>query len=242
MNPQLQHLVKLQTIDSELAELEKGKARIPKQIETGKADLQEKQNHLKTVQDTIAEMQKKRHALEMDVAIENDHIAKTKTKLSAVKTNKEYTAILVEVDSVKEKITQLEDKELELMEALEEKEKELPPFKALCKEEEQKFNDYKAKKEAEAERTQKELETMRVQRTELAGVLEAKWLAEYEKVAKARDGIAVVGIQDSVCRGCYQQLLPQQVIDVKIGETINQCLRCLRYLYWIEETETAVPK
>ena len=135
MNPQLQTLIELQKIDTEIAELEQGIASIPRQIESGRAGIEEKQIHLKEAEDDLLALQNKRKGLEIDVATENDHIAKTKTKLPAVKTNKEYSAILTEVNAVKEKILVLEDQELELMEILEKKEEELPPLKANCKEE-----------------------------------------------------------------------------------------------------------
>ena len=242
MNPQLQSLIELQKMDNQIAELERGKAAIPQQIESGKAGIKEKQGQLKEAEDTLAELQKKHKDLEMDVAAENDHIAKTKTKLSAVKTNKEYSAILVEVDAVKEKILALEDQELELMEVIEEKEREFPPLKTNCKEEEEKFNAYKLKKEAEAERTEKELEVIRPRRSQIANKLDAKLLGQYNKVFKARDGLAVVVIHENICQGCHQQILPQQVIDVKVGETINHCEQCSRILYWEEKREIAVPK
>jgi len=178
----------------------------------------------------------------MDVAAENDHIAKTKTKLSAVKTNKEYSAILVEVDAVKEKILALEDQELELMEILEEKERELIPLKANYKEAEEKFNVYKLKKEAESERTKKELEVIRPRRSQAANNLNVKLLEHYTKVFNAREGVVVVPIHENICQGCLQQILPQQVIDVKSGETIIYCEQCSRILYWEETKEGVVPK
>ena len=242
MNPQLQRLIELQNTDSEITELDRGNAAIPQQIESGKSDLKEKQEELKQAEGVLAELQKKRKDLEMEVATENDHIAKTKSKLPAVKTNKEYTAILTEVDAVKEKISVLEDKELELMEELEEKEKGIPAFKVQCKEEEENFNAYKAKKEAEAKRTEEELEVLRARRHAAAGGIEEKLLGQYDKVFKARDSLAVVTIKENICQGCHSQILPQQVIDVKMGETINQCEQCSRILYWEETSETAVPK
>jgi len=242
MNPQLQRLIELQQMDNEIAELEQSIATIPQQIKSGAAGLKEKKDHLKKAEDVLAELQTKRKGLEMDVATENDHIAKTKTKLPAVKTNREYSAILAEVDVVKEKISVLEDKQLELMEILEEKERKLPPLKVLCKDEREKFRVYKLTKEAEAERTEKELEAIRERRIELASTLEKNLLKQYDKVAKARSGLAVVSIQENICQGCHQQILPQQVIDVKVGETINHCEQCSRILFWKEKTETAVPK
>ena len=242
MNPQLKSLIELQAIDSQIGELEHGKAAIPKQIESGKAGVKEKQNQLMEAESSLAQLQKERKDLEIDVMEENDHAAKTKTKLSSVKTNKEYSAILVEVDAVKEKILALEDRELELMEILERKERELLPLKANCKEEEEKFNAYKLKKEAEAERTEKELEVIRPRRSQVTNSLETKWLKHYTNVFNARDGVVVVAIDGNICEGCRQQILPQQVIDVKAGETINYCEQCLRILYWKENREGAVPK
>ena len=112
-------MIELQAIDNQIGELEHGKAAIPKQIELGKSGVKEKQNQLAEAESSLAQLQKERKDLEIDVMEENDHAAKTKTKLSSVKTNKEYSAILVEVDAVKEKILALEDRELELMEILE---------------------------------------------------------------------------------------------------------------------------
>ena len=128
------------------------------------------------------------------------------------------------------------------MEILEKKEGEIPPLKAHCKEEEEKFNAYKLKKETEAERTEKELEVIRPRRSQVANSLETKWLEHYAKVFNAREGVAVVAVDGNICEGCRQQILPQQVIDVKAGETINYCEQCLRILYWKEDRESAVPK
>ena len=242
MNPQLKSLIELQAIDNQIGELEHGKAAIPKQIESGKSGVKEKQNQLAEAESSLAQLQKERKDLEIDVMAENDHAAKTKTKLSSVKTNKEYSAILVEVDTVKEKILVLEDRELELMEILEEKEKELLPLKADCKEEEEKFNVYKLKKEAESERTEKELEVIRPRRSQAANNLDVKLLEHYTKVFNAREGVVVVPIHENVCQGCLQQILPQQVIDVKSGETIIYCEQCSRILYWEEAKEGAASK
>ena len=242
MNPQLKSLIELQAIDNQIGELEHGKAAIPKQIESGKSGVKEKQNQLAEAESSLTQLQKERKDLEIDVIAENDHAAKTKTKLSSVKTNKEYSAILVEVDAVKEKILALEDRELELMEILERKERELLPLKANCKEEEEKFNEYKLKKEAESERTEKELEVIRPRRSQAADNLDVKLLEHYTKVFNAREGVVVVPIHENICQGCLQHILPQQVIDVKSGETIIYCEQCSRILYWEETKEGAVPK
>ena len=90
--------------------------------------------------------------------------------------------------------------------------------------------------------TEKELEVIRPRRSQVASSLDTKLLGQYNKLFKARDGLVVVLIHENICQGCHQQILPQQVIDVKMGETINSCEQCLRILYWEETKESAVPK
>ena len=136
MNFQLQKLVSLQEIDLEISELKKILKLLPEQIESGLIELEGKKKDLKELTALIDSLQKKRNKLEQDVAAENDHMAKTKTKLPAVKTNKEYTAILSEVEAIKEKVSNWETEELEIMEELEVEEAKEPGLKDAFKVEE----------------------------------------------------------------------------------------------------------
>ncbi len=118
---QLNSLIALQESDSDIVELEESLALIPKQIESAEKELESKKGKLKVLADEIEALKTNRRQYEQDVQAENDHMAKTKTKLPTVKTNKEYTAILHEVEAIQKKISEIEDKELEVMEQLEAK-------------------------------------------------------------------------------------------------------------------------
>jgi len=237
---QLQQLVDLQKIDDQISEHKKILADIPLQLESARGELEEKKNILKVVTDEIETLQKQRKDLELEVQGENDHMAKAKTKLPSVKTNKEYTAILVEIDTIKEKVSKIEDKELEVMETLEVKAKEIPGVENKCKEEDANFNEYRLKKETEEKRFKQELEGLMVKRKNISDQLDKPTLKNYEKIFTSREGRAVAGLRENVCQGCFQQVLPQTVIDVKIGEKIHQCNGWMRFLFWVEAT--SVPK
>jgi predicted nucleic acid-binding Zn-ribbon protein len=239
---QLQQLIVLQSLDDEIAEHKKLLADIPLQIDAGCTKLEEKKKILSNAKEELDALQKERKDLELAVQGENDHMAKAKTKLPAVKTNREYTAILSEVEAIKVKVSGLEDKELEIMEILEEKQKEVPGIEKRCNEEDARFQEYKAKKDAELDRMKQELGVLVAKRENVSGQLDRVIMQRYEKVAGSRDGRAVVMLQGSICQGCFQQILPQMVIDVKIGESIQQCSNCIRFLYWEEVPEAATPK
>ena len=239
---QLQQLVDLQKVDDQISEHKKALADIPHQLDSARSELEEKKRVLKIVTEEIAALQKQRKNLELEVQGENDHMAKAKTKLPAVKTNKEYTAILTEVDAIKDKVSKIEDNELEVMEILEVKAKEIPGVEKKCKEEDIYFNDYRQKKETEEKRFKGELEELVVKRKNVADELETVILKRYQKISDSREGGAVAGLQGDICQGCFQHVLPQMVIEIKVGEKIHQCASCLSFLFWDEVPETSVSK
>ncbi len=243
---QLKYLVGLQKKDNEINDLKKSLEIIPGQIASGQKELEGKRGKLNALQAEIDSLKKQRNQLEQDAKTEADHMAKTKTKLPTVKTNKEYTAILHETDAIKAKITEIEDKELEIMELLDAKEQEIPGLEAEFKGEEDQFKHYKQKKEAEQARAQKELEEAEAQRAGLVKDIDPKFVAHYNRILKARENLAVVAIIGDTCQGCHQNLQPQVALEVRTGVKVHQCQSCDRFLCFIPEpepqTESAVPK
>lgn len=243
---QLKCLVRLQEKDNEINDLKKSLEIIPGQIASGQKELEGKRGKMNALQAEIDSLKKQRGQLEQDAKTEADHMAKTKTKLPTVKTNKEYTAILHETDAIKTKITEIEDKELEIMELLDTKEQEIPGLEAEFKAEEDQFRQYKQQKETEQARARKELDEAEAQRAALAQDIDPKLASQYDRVRKARENVAVVTIKGETCQGCHQNLQPQVALEVRTGVKVHQCQSCDRFLCFIPEpetqTETAVPK
>ena len=243
---ELKHLVELQKKDNEINDLKKSMEIIPGQIASGQKDLEGKKSRLNALQAEIDSLKKQRNQLEQDAKAEADHMAKTKIKLPTVKTNKEYTAILAETDAIKTKITEIEDKELEIMELLDAKEQEIPGLETEFKGEEAQFIQYKQKKESELARVRQELEGAESQRAGLVKDTDPKFVSHYNKVYKSRENLAVVEVKGETCQGCYQNLQPQVALEVRTGAKLHHCQSCDRFLYYIPEpepqTESAVPK
>jgi len=238
MNVQLQKLVSLQEIDFEISEFQKMLKLFPTQIESALAELEAKKKDLNELSALIESLQKKRNKLEQDVAVENDHMAKTKTKLPAVKTNKEYTAILSEVEAIKEKVSDWETEELEIMEELEIEEAKKPALKEDFKVEEGAFAEYKGRKEKEISMTTKDMESALAKRKELFESIEPKWSGYYDRVVKLRGDKAVVTLVGDTCQGCHHLTLPQLAIEVRTNEKVETCRHCDRILYYITEPDT----
>ncbi|MFQ5717365.1 MAG: zinc ribbon domain-containing protein, partial [Nitrospinales bacterium] len=156
--------------------------------------------------------------------------------------------ILAEVEGVQKKIAAWEDEELEIMQATDDKEKEIPGLQKIFQEDEAEFKTYKAKKDAEQARIEGELNALNAQRQELLQSIESKLSKRYEKLIQYHGDFAVVALDGDACMGCHQLVLPQTAVEVRKGETVFECNHCNRILYAQPEpepqssAETAAPK
>ncbi len=64
-------------------------------------------------------------------------------------------------------------------------------------------------------------------------------LSIYNRLRKGKSGIAISPVDKHklTCRGCYKQLPPQKVMEVRRGEKIILCESCGRILVWDNRTE-----
>ncbi len=246
-NAQLEKLVSLQALDNEVKELKKCQKLIPGQIEKGQKELESKKSRLNKLKGEIDDLQKQRNQCEQDVKSEQDHMIKAQLKLPAVKTNKEYGALLAEIEAIKVKISEIEEKELEIMEILEQKEAEIPDAKSEFEGYEIEFGEYKTSKENESARLDKELEEANQRRQQIFDTIDPKHAKEYMNIFTRREELAVVELKGEICQGCYNQIRPQVAIEVKSSDKlIHVCQSCHRILYAEAEptgdSESAVSK
>jgi predicted nucleic acid-binding Zn-ribbon protein len=82
---------------------------------------------------------------------------------------------------------------------------------------------------------EKELAALRADRNSRARELPRPLLADYEKILKARSGIAVASVNASaICGGCRMAIRPQAIQELKAAQAPMICENCGRYLYWQE--------
>ncbi|MBI5183726.1 MAG: hypothetical protein HY999_05125 [Nitrospinae bacterium] len=225
-------LVDLQNLDIEIKGIEKKKEDIPKEVDTQRERLQKIQKEMDILIEIIERIKRQKIDKEQDVQIENDLLVKTKRKLSEVKTNKEYSALLSEIDGIKKKIDSFEDEELSLMEILEEKERDLEGKKGELKEEERNFQDITHQKKDEIVKLNILFDERLKRRNQIVSSLDGKLFKNYTKLMDWRKGLAVAQFKDNVCKGCYKGIPLQMGIEIKKMNSIITCPHCSRFLFW----------
>jgi predicted nucleic acid-binding Zn-ribbon protein len=233
VDSQLTILIDLQKLDSRIAGLETEVARLPKQIEAIQAALADAQKTVESLKVRVDTARKDLRGKEKDLEVTAGKRSKAEGRLYEVKTNKEYSAVLVEIEDIKQEKARTEEEILGLMETQERLAGEIrEAIGRLTSREEQARQDEGVVRQKLA-RVEEELVAVRSQRSACARELPPGVLAGYERVLRARGGLAVVPVSPGhVCAGCRMTVRPQALQELRGGNGLMNCENCGRYLYW----------
>jgi predicted nucleic acid-binding Zn-ribbon protein len=235
---QIRLLREFQDLEGEIANLEASTEEIPKVIQSIEEDAKRARAHQADLEARRKDLEKERMRGESDIEVERDHMRKVQAKQLDVKTNKEYSALLHEIEGVKNKIDQYETEILELMETSEALEEDIRQGQEKLREQEAEAEGRKKDQRETLDQMQKRLAGLREDQKRLSLEIEPDWVSEYRRIKAAR-GTAVAGLNGKSCGGCHQTLLPKLVHAVKHDDEIKTCPNCNRILFVPEEEPRA---
>ncbi len=228
---QLNILIKLQALDAQLYRLRRERTAKPKLIEELEARRNQEQAAVKEIEEKIKANQLKRKQKEMDLQTEEESVKKLSTQLYQIKTNKEYQTMQHEIEGHKADNSLLEDEILAIMEEADSFSKELIKERELFAEAEKRLSEDRKKIEGEIAVIDNEIANFESQRGELTAQVDKKVLSQYEKVLANREGVALVAVKNHACQGCFINLPPQVINEIRMKDKITVCESCARILY-----------
>ena len=232
---QIKKLVELQKIDAEIYEFKKGLKEKPALIEEFKERFEEQKTDLKGLEEKLKTLQLERKAKELDLQIKEQDIAKANTQLSQIKTNKEYTAKLTEIEYIKSDQSILEEKILISYEEIDRLTALIGKEKTVLVEEEKKFLAQKKEVEDTVKEIQQKVKVLETKRNQIVPDIDRITLARYERILVNKEGLAIVSIQGNACGGCYMNVPAQMINEIKMHDKIVYCEMCARMLYLEED-------
>ena len=232
MIQKLESLLKLQEAEIEIQRLSAVLNAVPEKLsalDTKKTALQEAYDN---ETEAMASVKKRYREMDSEVQINSERISKSQSKLTAVKTNKEYQALLKEIDDLKGKNSAIEDEMLDCLERLENAEKELSEKDNILKQMKTQINADKATIEREADTERQLLETAREKVGQLDKDVDAALMVDYNRVKKVIKKHAVVPVKKATCQGCHMNIPPQMFNELQRGDQLKFCPHCGRIIYW----------
>ncbi len=233
MDQKLQTLISLQAIDSRIAALEADAARLPKEIAAIHAGIEEAKQQVEQAKARLDAARKDQRAKEKDLEVVQGKRSKTEARLYEVKTNKEYSAVLIEIEDIKQEKGRMEEEVLVLMEAQERLTGDIREAEARFKQRETEGRGQEATAKELLRVVETDLAAVRTERKELAGQLPGPILADYDRILRARGGLALVPVtKPNFCGACRMTITPQRLQELRAQASLIPCESCGRYLYW----------
>lgn len=234
MSPDLQRLIKLQQLESTIADAKATIASHPQRLADADARLNDSQQAVEAAKARLKTNQDARRDLEKDVAVYQGRLTKFKDQLSLVKTNKEYQAMQHEIATAQSDLGAVEEKVLERMLEADTITADVKRAEAALVLRQKEIEAEKKAMTAELVSVEASLKAAIETRAEVLKDLEPRLLAVFEQVAKARKGVAVsMATRDGLCSLCHVRLRPPVFQQVRHNDSIVQCESCQRILYWI---------
>lgn len=232
---QLRKLVDLQSVDAQAYDLKRVLKEKPAEVETLKQEFESKKVTLKQLEDKLKAAQLAQKNLELDLKQKEEAIVKAEGTLSALKTNKEYQARLLEIENIKADKSLIEEKILLSYDAIETAKKAVDAEKATVATYEKDFNAKKKIVDDEVAVANDQLKVKESLRGRLIPEIRPDILAKYERILINKDGLAVVPVDKQTCGGCYMHLTEQLTNEMRKYANITSCDTCARILYFPDE-------
>jgi uncharacterized protein len=232
MLPEIEKLLVLQDRDQRIAHLKAELKSVPvehKALEARLAALAGEADKARTGVRTL-EVEKKR--LETEAAGKREQIARFKTQQMQTRKNEEFQAFGVQIKHFEGEISKLEDRELEIMEAMEAAKPALAQADRAAAEAKERVAEQMANLEAKTKALDEQLKAAEAARGQYTEGLSEDVLYEYNSLFKTKNGLAVVALEHEVCTGCHMKVTTQTVVNAKSAPRITNCEQCGRIVYW----------
>ena len=224
-------LYTLQQVDSKIDEIRAYRGNLPLEIQ----DMEDEIAGLETRITNFKEESKKHQKDISDYKIKIKEIEalikKYEEQQNNVRNNREYDSLTKEIEyqqldiQLSEKrIREITAKDNDVATKVAEAQMRLTELKSSMDEKKEELHSL-------VEGTEKEEEQLLQRSAECEKLVEDRLLVAYKRIRKnARNGLAVVGIFDEACGGCFNRIPPQHQLDICTHKKIIVCEYCGRIL------------
>ena len=227
----MEHLVELQGIDTRLKDLNDLLGDLPSKVEGLNEQEESIKNSLENNKNRLKELEVELHKGEVSVSQLVGKINTLKDQLFLVTNNKQYDALMKEIDHIKDKKSGFENEAIEYLEEKENLMKNIETMEVELKDLSDDLSKRREKLETAILDSADEKSILEKKRQDKIDKIDLNIISVYDRVISARDGLAVVQLEGSGCGGCGAHIPPQTLAEVRAEQGIHRCDICGRFLY-----------
>jgi predicted nucleic acid-binding Zn-ribbon protein len=228
-------LIQLQDNDNKINEITNKKNEGPLRIRKLEDELNFIESKFQEEHDKLESLKKDRRAIEQEIQDLENKAEKSDIKLSGIKSNKEYKAVIKEIDELKKVKFLTEDKAIQIMEEIEELENRSQENKNKQTELRKQFEKDKDGILEEIRNLDEELEILEKKRMNFTDAMDQDLLKRYHFLKERKGGQAISPVVGGVCQTCHMGIPPQKFNESIKGHSLLTCPNCNRIIYWGED-------
>ncbi|MFQ5501816.1 MAG: zinc ribbon domain-containing protein [Phycisphaerae bacterium] len=238
MGATLEALHRLQEIELQINEIQQRIDRKARVCRRQRQRIAEIDASIESRQQLIHTDQIEADRLDLEAKVSEAEIAKYRNALNTSKTQKEYSAVLTQLNTFKADSGKTEDRVLALLASIDEKKKELEAAQEEREKEVARLEEHEAATRAVEDKTRGDLNRLTDLKKEAASAVPPQVLNIFTRVAGKNDGEALAQIirthpkrQEYACGGCNMSITIEQVNSVLSRDEAVLCSVCGRILY-----------
>jgi predicted nucleic acid-binding Zn-ribbon protein len=233
---ELEALLALQDLDTHIDQERNRKVRLPERGELAQLErlIGQKETARSEVAALGADVASRQEAAERELQATEDRVAQVNTRLygGTVTASRELQAMAADVESLKKRASELEDRALLLMEEREPFDKELAQLDGQLAELGARQLEVRASLANAESEVDADISTLSAQRPQAAGAVPEQLLGAYERQRARLGGVAVARLVGGRCDGCHLTLPAVELDRIRheSAGTLEYCEQCGRIL------------
>jgi predicted nucleic acid-binding Zn-ribbon protein len=236
MGPLLSGLIQLQSVENRLRAAKAKLTRCRRNVILQENQVRTLTNAFEAKKEEIQLTKVQSERLELELKSRDESIAKLRTALNSAKTNKEYAALLTQLNTTKADNSKIETQILDLMKVIEADETECKDIQGQIEEHKTILDQKRKDAEQLAVKYQQEIDQIQAEWDETARNVPADARQIFSRVADTYDGEALAVVEQHQigtsysCTGCFMSVTPESVNLLMTNDDIIRCPNCTRIL------------
>jgi uncharacterized protein len=220
----------LQTVLSALNEREKQMSVKPESFAAIDREYQSAHEEVTRLQGQLDTLNKERRRVDGELSDQQELLKKYQGTLMQVKNQQQYAAAWKEIDAARKHVKELEDSVLKNMTEADALQQQLDARSGAHDDLQARYDAAHAEWQHSLGDLRAEAEKLRAKAAAMEKTIPPRLLAEFQKIYRQRQQIAVSRVNGEACSTCRNRVRPQVAQQLKRGELVH-CEGCHRILY-----------